>query len=615
MSTSIIHQDSRDKVFALPEICGRISRYLDGKTIVSCSSVSRAWHNYWLPIIWHTIDKQPWAHQSFKESLGKHGDLIRNLTCGRFDKIGLLFKDNDAICRNLITLVLPTTNTTNEADHARLLRQNPLLVDLSLSIREDPSSCYTQLNDAICGLRFLRRLAFEENGTLELSTLETILSQCKNSLRELSLKKTFFMKHPFRSGEEFASGLLAKSDSVNPSTDVEIVAKETFGIQSLCMDNVGCTQDLLFNLGSRFPELTRLSLRGSGEVYFKDDFAVRMTKRCPKIRHLDISDTEALDDEAIATMIKGFPSLQTLRASETRFGDESLAALAECCSDLTMLDIGWTYGTSGQALQHLLERCSSLRVLDAWNVHVNVVDMIADASKIEEAERSLSSSPSASTDRLVVQDSHFPHGVRGQWACHGLESLVINFDYDASELTKDAQRLYPPSRARRFIYEQLSRLTNLRSLTIGASFHVPDSDAGDNDTTSNNTPGISAFSREGVESSEGAETVADKGDSQEQGQESAVSVMDEIDNSFWIDYSLKSGLGLLSPLKHLHTLSLNYIDHDMGIPEMEWISKNWPRLKRIEGLDEDEDVEIIQWLMENRLDIDRHNDDDDYDQE
>ncbi|KAG0367425.1 hypothetical protein BC939DRAFT_502756 [Gamsiella multidivaricata] len=567
---SISGQDPRDKVFALPEICERISRSLDRKAITSCSRVSRAWNASWLPILWHTIDAgKQWHQPAFLDALGRHGDLIRILKCSRYDDISLLFSVDAAICRNLITLVLPKTTLANEADHVRLLQQNPHLHNLSLSIHDDPSSSYARLIEAVCELRFLRRLAFDENKTLQVSTLETILSKRNGSLQELSLKGTYFIKHPFGSAEEFASGLLAASDLAGQtsaealSKDIKIESKESFGIRSLCMDSVTCMQDLVLNLGSRFPLLNRLSLRESAEVYFSKDFPARLAKRCPKIKHLDISCSEDMDDATIASLIASFPSLQTFHAAETRFGNKSLMALVEYCGGLTVLDINTTYGIQGEIVQQLLERCWGLRKLEGWDVSVNVGKMMAEAYK---SGRAASAGPVvAHTDSSILRTKHSNHqGLRGQWACLELESLVLRFDYDSSEMTEDEKRLYPPSLARRFVYEQLSKLKKLKYLAIGA-------------TLLNNGEHGSDFEGEG-----------DK---------------DETSDSIWIDFSLRSGLALLVPLTDLHTLCLSAIDHAVEVPEIVWMSKNWPNLRTIEGLYEDDDEQVVQWLRESRPDI------------
>ncbi|KAF9987060.1 hypothetical protein BGZ65_005255 [Modicella reniformis] len=507
-------QRSRDKLFALPEICKRISRSLDNKTIASCSRVSRAWNTSWLPIIWHTIDAgQQWHDLSFQESLGKHGDLIRILKCVRYDNISLLFNADHILCRNLVTLVLPMTTLANQADHARLLRQNPLLRNLSLCIW-DASSRYTILIDAIGDLRFLNRLAFDENKTLQTSTLETILSRCNDSLRELSFKGTYFIKHPFGTGEGFASGLMATSDSGSLSKDEEIEIKETFGILSLYMDNIACMQDLVLNLGSRFPQLNSLSLRESVEVNFGEDFPDRLAKRCPRIKHLDISYTD-MDDAGLANLIKAFPGLRTFHAAETRLGDKSLAALVEGCRYLTVLDINTTYNPGGYFVQRLLERCWELRKLDAWDVSVNVGQMM------EEARRSRTSDTRtlASVDSSIVQSGYSSQqDPQGRWAS-------------------------------------------------GALF------------------------QEDMDSPQGYEPGSDG------------EVLDEDNNMIWIDYSFSSGLGLLARLKDLHTLCLHSTSHAIGVPEIVWMSRNWPNLRRIEGLHEDEDEEVVQWLRDNRPDI------------
>ncbi|KAF9981034.1 hypothetical protein BGZ79_006204, partial [Entomortierella chlamydospora] len=72
--------------------------------------------------------------------------------------------------------------------------------------------------------------------------------------------------------------------------------------------------------------------------------------------------------------------------------------------------------------------------------------------------------------------------ITGLWACRGLESLTLNFCYDRSSLSDQEQRLIPPASARRYLLEQLSRLTNLRNLSIRTTYYDNCSDDGDDDT-------------------------------------------------------------------------------------------------------------------------------------
>ncbi|KAG0306360.1 hypothetical protein BGZ98_002525 [Dissophora globulifera] len=559
-------QDSFEKVFAIPEICGRIARSLDRTTLTSCSRVSREWNASWLPILWRTIDAgKHWRHPAFQEALGRHGDLIRILECST----------DTILCRNLVTLVLPKTTLANQADHVRLIRQNPHLRNLSVSFHDDPSSQYSDLVAAISGLRLLRKIAFDENKTLEVSTLEAILRGCNSSLQELSLKDTYFLKHPFNSAEEFASGLLAISgpatgDSLDSlSRDKDIETKEPFGILSLCMDGVACLQDLLLNLGSRFPLLSRLSLRKTAEVYFSWDFSARLAQRCPKIKHLDISETEDMDDEAIARFISSFPGLQNLQASDTRFGNKSLATLVNGCRDLAVLDITATSGVQGQLVQQLLEKCTQLRELNCWDVSTNVVEMMLGAFRTRRGAAAADGETFIAADGSIIRTGGaYNPDLQGQWMCRGLESLSIRFDYDPSPLTIDEQRLYPVSRARQFVYEQLSKLTGLKYLAMEAEFYTNNEE----------------------------DSLEGEGDYKNE--------RDDSNNNIWIDFSLRSGLETLAPLKNLHTLSYSRLNHKVGMSEIQWMSKNWPNLRLVNGLDEDEDSEIIEWLEKNRPDID-----------
>ncbi|KAF9115721.1 hypothetical protein BGX27_006668 [Mortierella sp. AM989] len=606
MSTNPSNLTSRDKVFALPEICERISNSIDKKTITSCLRVNRAWNASWLPIIWHSIDAgRQWHNLGFQDALGKHGDLIRILKCMRYDNVGPLLRTDIAICRNLVVLILPKTTLVNQADHVRLLRQNPHIRDLSLGLHDDSPSHYGDLIDAVGELRSLRRLALDENKILDAIMLDAILTKCNGSLTELSLKGTSFIKHPFKSGEGFASGLLAYSDAKPQpgieliTHDVEIESKKSFGILSLRMENVACTQDLILNLASRFPLLSYLSLKESTEVYLSKDFPERLAKRCPTIKKIDISSTEDTDDDTIACLVRSFPSLETFQASETRFGNQSLSALADYCRDLTVLEISSTCRVQGQVIQKLFEKCWALKKLDGWGVSANVAEMMIEAYSNVKTVGASDTTGLVAADGSIIRTGSSFNTLQGQWACRGIESLALRFDYDSGALSEGNQQLYPVSRARRFVYEQLSRLTKLKYLAIAALLEPADDE--------------SDYENEGDEEDENTHKYKETSEAElEFHDDSTLDDQPPFDNSnvLWIDFSLKSGLGLLSSLKNLRTLCLSAMDHhSIGLLEITWICKNWPNLRSIEGLCEDDDEIIVDWLRQNRPGIDIVNED------
>ncbi|KAK3833229.1 MAG: hypothetical protein J3R72DRAFT_453322 [Linnemannia gamsii] len=663
LSTGSTHA-ARDKILAIPELVQRIAHTLDSKTIVACARVNRAWHSIWLPIVWHTIDAgRQWRDPGFLNALHRHADLIRSLKCSRYDDIRLLFSSSppsyppnpynsaeqpssdpksshdgavgpigakeQVLCKNLNTLALSKTTLRNQADQARLIRLNPHLLDLTLTLHDDPSSKYTDLVEAVCSLPLLRRLALDENKTLESHTLEKFLGRLNPTLQELSLKSTFFVKHPFGSGEDFAA---------SASGEAAEAKKESFGIQSLIMDGAACSQDFILCLCSRFPSLSHFSLGDAAEVHIEDDFGEKLAQLCPQLRSIDISQIESMEDDSIARLIHALPSLRTFRAAETRFGDESLRTLIEKCGDLSTLDINTTYVTKSSSVQRLLERSESLTTFDAWELSVNVPEMMSDSFGTRVSEREPTSEADDDHERVgAVSRSSTYSSARasvagdrngGIWACRALESLVLGVDYSADDLTEQERSLYPPSKARQFVYEQLSRLTNLRYLSIGGAIlggDDEDSCQEDEDAEENEATGNS----QGEDENSGAANDDSKDEDEDDDEDdedwipsaekssvaklqrkmAKLQVIDQDSNTLWIEYSLRSGLAILAPLKELRSISVTQGAHAIGVREVEWMSKNWPRLKSIEGLYEDEAEEAVAWLRKHRPDIELEDDD------
>ncbi|KAG0356191.1 hypothetical protein BG005_004884 [Podila minutissima] len=575
-----------ERVLEIPEIIERISAHQDRRTFASATRVSKSWYRAYLPILWHTIDNgQHWNDPGFLKAIVQHGDLIRVLVCARYDEIDILIpppKGADALeqsvslCRFLTTVVMPKTASRNQKQQAQFIRQNPGLRDLSLTFNDQLSSTFTELVDAIGDLKHLRRLSFDGNRSLEAATLETILQRCSSvspdgngSLQELSLSRTSFLRHPFGRGEDFASGVVATTgedahwtDTQN-SHDTTIPTKEPFAITTLRMDKVGCVQDLLLNLCSRFPSLSKLSLSEADELYYSDGFPKRLAHRCPNIKWLDVSRTEDMDDETMAELISSFPGLQTFIAEETRFGTESLNALVEHCRDLAVLDITNAYEMDSAAMQRLLNSSWSLRSLNAWGVAYNVIEMMQEAHR----EQKRQGESNTLTD--------------GQpWVCTGLERLTLNVIYSPPDDSR-VRNVYPPSRARRFLYDQLGRLTKLRYLALETSLE----DYGDTSDCDDYEDGHDYYGQK------------------KEAKDHAVEDEDVDSNEAWVDYSFKSGLRRLGSLKELQQLSLHGVSHNITLAEIRWMAETWPHLRKIEYLTSamtDQDAQtILEYAAEN----------------
>ncbi|KAK3810897.1 MAG: hypothetical protein J3Q66DRAFT_390844 [Benniella sp.] len=73
-----------------------------------------------------------------------------------------------------------------------------------------------------------------------------------------------------------------------------------------------------------------------------------------------------------------------------------------------------------------------------------------------------------------------------------------------------------------------------------------------------------------------------------------------------LEMSLESGLHKLSELTKLSELNVLGMKTRIGVKEVQWMTKHWPRLRVLRGLDEsdDETNEVVQWLQEHHPEID-----------
>ncbi|KAK3810835.1 MAG: hypothetical protein J3Q66DRAFT_350327 [Benniella sp.] len=70
-----------------------------------------------------------------------------------------------------------------------------------------------------------------------------------------------------------------------------------------------------------------------------------------------------------------------------------------------------------------------------------------------------------------------------------------------------------------------------------------------------------------------------------------------------LEMSLESGLHKLSGLKALEELNVSSMAIKIGVPEVQWMTQHWPRLRVICGLREDRGKEAVKWLREHHPQI------------
>ncbi|KAF9384075.1 hypothetical protein CPB97_005968 [Podila verticillata] len=70
-----------------------------------------------------------------------------------------------------------------------------------------------------------------------------------------------------------------------------------------------------------------------------------------------------------------------------------------------------------------------------------------------------------------------------------------------------------------------------------------------------------------------------------------------------LEISMQSGLSELGPIKELQCLNVKFVNHRIGVPELEWMAENWPNLCSLDGLfmnGQPRDPAVVTWLNAHR---------------
>jgi len=51
-----------------------------------------------------------------------------------------------------------------------------------------------------------------------------------------------------------------------------------------------------------------------------------------------------------------------------------------------------------------------------------------------------------------------------------------------------------------------------------------------------------------------------------------------------VEFTLETGLDELKDLKKFEVISIHYMDHRVGVPELEWMVENWPQISTVIGI-------------------------------
>ncbi|KAF8959465.1 hypothetical protein BGZ46_001753 [Entomortierella lignicola] len=310
------------------------------------------------------------------------------------------------------------------------------------------------------------------------------------------------------------------------------------------------------------PHLTSIELDFNlwGPIYISNEsyqlIANALSTHCLSLNELELRCNEANNDENVACLINASTSgWRKLKFEEgVIFGPLSSTSLVQHASTLTSLDVIYCGGFASRDIQFLLSNASQLKRF--WTS--------TEGEMIEHSDAELNA-----TD---IEQS--------EWICTSLEifGVVINgiprpdimthqdgspFIRKAPDMTREKGRALQLT-----VYRHLGSLTALRELRLGH---------GERDWGNENKFWVD----------EDEQTVYD------------------VNQYECLEMTLDTGLDMLSELKQLEVLDVTLMSHRIGIKEVQWMSENWPKLKKVSGLIYfDEPMpKCATWLQENRPDI------------
>ncbi|KAF9366601.1 hypothetical protein BGX34_000069 [Mortierella sp. NVP85] len=297
------------------------------------------------------------------------------------------------------------------------------------------------------------------------------------------------------------------------------------------------------------PNLTDLVLTG-----IKDTDPISASLIVPGgTRGLGIRTLQIAETRNLPSLLRFLPNLKVLRFSN--LNNDGFNALAIHCRSLEVLE--WKRDPSRvdsrvqrkprqDGLHRFLASCPTLRVFDGIGDFVKANDMIRkpwECLGIEKLRCRIVKIERLTQDEKAVYDNMMDKFLRIQddmdemaWELTGMEQTVM-------------LKLKRSREQQEKVYDCLARLTRLKYLDLGFDNRYPFSFESRHRTRSND------------------EDIAPALDT--------------------LELSLESGLDRLGALGNLEVFGFEAIDHRIEEKELEWMTKNWPKLKLLYGLGED----------------------------
>ncbi|KAF9279920.1 hypothetical protein BGZ68_007625, partial [Mortierella alpina] len=294
------------------------------------------------------------------------------------------------------------------------------------------------------------------------------------------------------------------------------------------------------------PNLVELNFRPQWGLLIKH-FSEALTEKVPQVTHL-VFRAPGMSDMDASQIIKSVPKIEKLDFSGSVFGMMATNNLTTRHGfSISYLDIRGCNQVTGSMIQRLLGECRHL------------ISFMADYIKAKD----------------VVCNS-----VYRSWACLGLRELILDFQGDPKDWKTNLA-----------LYQQLGKLTCLEHLDIT---HVSSASSTSNTNNNNSNSGNynhNNYNNHNVhnhnvpylyrnDNSDGNSSSTNNTNGTNAAQTGAVK--EESKNCLTL--GLDAGLKELRTLIHLNRFIFRgLVDCDVGLVELQWMAKAWPRLEYIGG--------------------------------
>ncbi|KAF8934538.1 hypothetical protein BGZ47_010341 [Haplosporangium gracile] len=550
------------------EVIDLIIPHLTQRDYASCVLVSQAWNTLFTPPLWRilrvvneTTNKCLKTTQG-RTALARNRHHIREFETTYLDSVFFLATGQPVIT-DLVSLTIRlkdhrfsslSTDSKGEtkaevpkstvSSVIKILNNNPELRSLSLDRGcfryKDDDSSYSYLIAAF--------------PTAHLERLEL-------SFFDASPRETFIAPPAF---EPIASRILVKQFLLCFKELAQLhLAQERFhSMREIVITGGGVkgnySDPLRLSFLVRCPNVKRVRLdRLDFQTLASLPMLLRMA--CPELDCLEWTscnnDTEAPIIELLRTTTLGWKELRL--PSMPAFGSLALAAVLETSAEtLEVLRIENAGSLLRNEVLDLLSGAKELRRLEGagdGQVRKSTKEFIVDAYDAYQEyvdgqrNRSWVLGPSMEYLQLSIQRVPRPDVVRrlsGGDLMFSQEGLGVGLRFEVQ----------------RWIYMQLSRMTGLKELVLGKLDFHPDVLAYCNIDLSWSSMDPITFE----------EALLDYGI--------------HAFNYLSLELSLVSGLDMLEGLKELRVLDVRRTAHNIGVEELQWMHRNWPKLEKIRGL-------------------------------